>query len=175
MDIALEQALTGGNPRSLGRGEEVVQVVLAYPERVAELVECVFGTDEIVRMRASDALEKVCRKKPELLRPFIERLLTEVPEIDQPSVQWHLAQMLAQLSLDKDETRRAVKILKRNLSRSDDWIVANLTLESLAKFAGDDATLATEFIGILRKYRRSRYKSLASRASKLLKRFDMQI
>lgn len=125
--MVIAKALSGGDPRSLGRAEEVVQLVLDRPRRVGALFECLFSRDEIVRLRASDALEKVCRARPDLLTPYTERLLVEVPKIDQPSVQWHLAQVLSALPLDGRDRRRAVAALKRNLSQYDDWIVVNPT------------------------------------------------
>jgi hypothetical protein len=36
----------------------VIDAASRRPERLEELVQCVFSADEIVRMRASDALEK---------------------------------------------------------------------------------------------------------------------
>jgi hypothetical protein len=47
----------GGTSNSLGRAEEVVQIVLADESRLDELFECLFD-DEWLRMRAIDALEK---------------------------------------------------------------------------------------------------------------------
>jgi hypothetical protein len=169
--IAIEKALSGGDPRSLGRTEEIVQLVLKNPPRVGELFECLFSDDEIVRMRGSDALEKVCRQRPDLLTPFTERLLREVSKIEQPSVQWHLAQMLSELPLHGEHRRRAIAILRRNLSRYDDWIVTNLTLEALATFARQSTGMRKSFSRLLRQYMRSQHKSVAKRASKLLTEF----
>ncbi|HKV38178.1 MAG TPA: hypothetical protein VJX67_03115 [Blastocatellia bacterium] len=166
--IAIAKALSGGNPRTLGRAEEMVAFVLAQPSRLAELFDCVFNDDEIVRMRAGDALEKVCRERPALFEPYVGRLLGAVSKIDQPSVQWHLAQMLAEVTLSSNEKTRAIRLLKRNLSQSKDWIVINCTMNSLAKFALENARLRKEFVGMLVKYRSSGYKSIASRARKLL-------
>jgi hypothetical protein len=61
----IKAMLSGGNPRSLGRTEEVVTLVLGNGMRLHELYDCLLQDDEIVRMRASDALEKVCRQRPE--------------------------------------------------------------------------------------------------------------
>jgi hypothetical protein len=36
---------------------------------------------------------------------------------------------------------QAVSILRRNLATFDDWILINLTIEAMAKFARQDATL----------------------------------
>ena len=84
---AVEALLTGGDPRTLRNAAIVIDTASRQPDRLAELVQCVFSPDEIVRMRASDALEKVCRAHPGLLRQFVPRLLGEMSRIEQASVQ----------------------------------------------------------------------------------------
>jgi len=165
---AFDDMLAEGRPRSLGRAKEVVGLVLSDPERLDELFECVFNDNELVRMRAGDALEKVCRQNPALLRPYIPRLLTEVSKIDQPSVQWHLAQMLAEVGLNAKDRRAAIKVLTRNLISSKDWIVITCTMESLAVFATTDTNLRMWLVDLLREYRLSSYKSISTKARKLL-------
>ncbi len=167
----IRDALTGGDRRSLGRTEEVVRWVLADPARLGELVECLFADDEMVRMRAGDGLEKVARRQPDWLVPYVERLLAEVPTIRQPSLQWHLAQIVSEIPLTADQQARAIVRLKRNLEEYDDWIVTSLTLEALAVFARRDSTLRREFPSILRNYEHSSRKSIAARARKLLREF----
>ncbi len=164
-----ERQLSGGDARSLGRAEKVVEMVLSDPRKVSHLFQCLFSTDEIVRMRAGDALEKVCRAQPAVVQPFTERLFSEVSRIKQPSIQWHLAQMLAELPLNNSDKSRAVKLLKKNLHESDDWIVTNLTIESLGKFARENEALRAELRRILPRYLASRHKSVVSRVKKLLK------
>jgi len=170
--VDIEKALTGGDPRRLQNAEEVVAEVLARPQQVEELYRCVFSDDEIVRMRASDALEKVCAERPELLSPYAERLLTDVAGVDQPSVQWHLAQMLAAVELTPRQLDRAVELLNRNLDRYEDWILTNLTLQSLADFARRKDHLRDEFVRRLRTYEDTAYKSVASRVRRLLAEFE---
>ena len=112
------------------------------------------------------------RKRPDLLVPFTERLLVEIPKIEQPSMQWHLAQLLSELPLDRKDRRRAIAILKRNLSRYDDWIVVNLTLDALAGFARQSPRMRKSFSKLLREYVHSPHKSVAKRSTKLLTEFD---
>jgi hypothetical protein len=99
----VEALLTGGHPRSLRNVGIVVDVASRQPERLAELVHCVFSADEVVRMRASGALEKVCRSDPRLVQRFVPGLLGEMSRIKQASVQWHLAQILAEVPLDEGQ------------------------------------------------------------------------
>ncbi|NWF68385.1 MAG: hypothetical protein HXY40_04810 [Chloroflexi bacterium] len=168
---AIEQALSGGDRRSLGRTEEVIAWVLADSGRLPELFACLFSADEIVRMRAGDALEKVCRQHPDWLLPYRQRLLTAVAAIQQPSVQWHLAQMLGEIPLSDQEKTQAGALLKHNLARAQDWIVINLTLETLAQFAREDTTLRADFRALLEQQQNSRHKSVRSRVKKLLQEF----
>jgi hypothetical protein len=168
--MSLEQALAGGHPNSLGRTEEVIAAVLADRARLRELFGCLRSDDEVVRMRAGDALEKVCREQPGWFGPYRKRLLGEVAEIEQSSVQWHLAQILGQLDLDPTQGRRAKVILKRNLERSDDWIVLNVTMERLFEWARDDPTLRRWLEPRLERLRGDRRNSVRRRAETLLAR-----
>lgn len=170
----VEALLTGGDPRSLRNATIVIDAASRQPGRLAELVQCVFSPDEIVRMRASDALEKVCRAHPGLLRPFVPRLLGQMSRIEQASVQWHLAQILTEVELDDAERAAAITILEHNLDTSGDWIVTNLTLQALATFARTSPAVRTRLIERLHHYQDSPYRSVASRARKLMAEFGNQ-
>ncbi len=169
MPTTFHQMLSEGSPRSLGRAEEVVQKVLKAPQLLGELFDCLFSEDEIVRMRASDAIEKVCRVHPNWLQPFVPRLLGEVAPINQPSVQWHLAQMLGEITLSVEERAIAVKLLKRNLQTTKiDWIVAGYSMETLAKLVDKGYLQATELTPLLKIQQAHHSKAVAKRASKIL-------
>ncbi len=169
--MGIEERLTGGDPRSLGNTEQVVAETLANADLLPELFECMFSSDEIVRMRAGDAVEKICNQHPDWLQPYIERLLTEVYAIRQPSVQWHLAQMLAEVSLSPEQKPRAIAVLRGNLETMDDWIVTNLSLESLAQFTRRGDFDRARFVEIANSFAECRHKSVASRVRKLLREF----
>jgi len=168
---SIEELLTGGDPRKLQNVDEVTELALGDPHRLEELYRAVFSDDEIVRMRASDCLEKVCARQPELLEPYVERLLTEMAAVDQPSVQWHLAQVLGRVTLTDEERLGAVAILVRNLDTYDDWIVTNLTLQALADLTRADEGLRPTLLEQLHRYQDSGYKSVASRVRKLSAEF----
>lgn len=164
------EMLRGGHANSLGRTAEVVDTVLGDRARLDELFARLGDSDELVRMRAGDALEKVCREQPRWFVEHIERLLGEVGNIEQPSVQWHLAQMLQHLRADlsEDQARRATELLRRNLSRSTDWIVLNVTMDVLTAWATQDQALATWLIRELGRLRGDERKSVAKRATRRL-------
>lgn len=164
------KALEGGHHNSLGRTEEVVALVVADPTRLEELFAVLAASDELVRMRAGDALEKVCRQRPEWFVPHVDRIIGDVGAIEQPSVQWHVAQMLHHVrgDLSAVQAGRADALLKRNLTRSTDWIVLNVTMDVLAAWAEDDPSLARWLSPELKRLRQDPRKSVAKRAAKRL-------
>jgi len=167
-----EAALAGGHPNSLGRTDDVIRTVLRDRARLRELFDCLRSQDELVRMRAGDALEKVCRERPSWFAPYRPRLLGEVAGIEQPSVQWHLAQILGRLKLSEPQSRRAKAILKRNLERSEDWIVLNVTMQQLFEWAGEDRALRRWLGPRLERLASDRRNSVSKRARRLLAELD---
>jgi HEAT repeat protein len=162
--------LKGGHPNSLGRTEEVVGIVLADRARLEELFETMGDPDEVVRMRVGDALEKVCREQTGWFVPHVDRLLGDLGRVEQPSVQWHVAQMLRHLrsDLSRTQAQRAAELLQRNLTRSTDWIVLNVTMDVLTDWANQDPSLAGWLTPELERLRQDERKSVAKRASKRL-------
>lgn len=169
---AIEIELTGGDPRTLRNVDAVVSRVLADPTHLDELIACVLHSDdEIVRMRAADALEKVCRARPSLLQPHLTTILGAMARIDQPSVQWHVAQMLGEIELTSRQRTRAVKVVRALLLGSSDWIVLNNSLDALATFARADPRLVEVLRAHLHDAERSPLTSLAKRARRLSAEF----
>jgi hypothetical protein len=80
---SFEKMLTGGHPNSLGTTIEVVKLVLVEPTRLSELYNCYFSTDEIVRLRTSNAVKRISLENPEWLIPYIDKLISEISKIDQ--------------------------------------------------------------------------------------------
>ena len=65
MSENFESILSGGHPNSLGRTVEVVDLVLEDRARLAELYQCYFSSDEIVRLRVSSAFKRVTTEHPD--------------------------------------------------------------------------------------------------------------
>jgi len=160
--------LRGGDARSLGRVPEVVDEVLRSRDRLTGLFDCLVENDDVVRMRAGDALEKVARQRPDWMLPFVERLLDEVAAIAQPSVQWHLAQILAEVPLDAGQRRRAIQVLRHNLESSTDWIVLTTTMQALTTLAAADERAQRWLVPALKRRLDDPRPAVAKRAAKLL-------
>ena len=171
MAEAFEDMLSGGHPNSLGRTIEVVEIVLADPDRFAELFACYGSDDETVRLRTSNALKRVETERRDLLLPYIDRLIDEIGMLDQASAQWTLAQLFDRMSVNMSGTQiaAATVLLQRNLTQSNDWIVLNTTIETLAHWARNDDRLQVWLRPHLERQSVDPRKSVARRALKHLK------
>ena len=106
---SIQEMLSGGDLRSIGRVPEVLAVMEKNPERMNELVRCLESGDPVVRSRAADALEKLTARRPDLLKPFKEVLLREAGVSVQQEVRWHMAQMLPRLPLTRRQIRTSFR------------------------------------------------------------------
>ncbi len=165
-----EEMLTGGHPNSLGNTVEVVNLILDDKAKLEDLYQCYFSEDEVVRLRVSNAMKRICKEHPDWLVPYIDKLLTDISKINQASTQWTLAQLFLWLedSMTEPQLEKAKEILKNNLEKSDDWIVQNTTIETLSTWAKDDEKLSLWIITRLEKFSKSDRKSVAGRAKKML-------
>lgn len=172
MTETFEQMLAGGHHNSLGRTLEVVDTVLQDPSRLAELYACYQSHDEVVRLRTSSALKRVTAQHPDWLVPYIDRLSSEIADLDQASAQWTLAllyDMLLPLMSEAQQVR-ALAVLKRNLEHHQDWIVLNNTMQVLADWSASDPALRLWLKPHLIRLQQDSRKSVANRARKLSKR-----
>ncbi|MEM7536394.1 MAG: hypothetical protein AAF639_29695 [Chloroflexota bacterium] len=166
---SFESMLTGGHPNSLGRTVEVVDIILENSTQLEELYNCYFSQDEVVRLRTSSALKRVCKEHPEWLVPYLDRLLAEISTIDQASTQWTLANLFQMLAvyMSKEQRGQAEEILKRNLETHKDWIVLNTTMDTLGQWAAEDTNLKDWILPHLARISTDKRKSVSGRAKKL--------
>jgi hypothetical protein len=99
--------------------------------------------------------------------PHIEHIIGNLGDIDQASVQWHVAQMLGHLrgDLSEEQVQRAQRLLQRNLTGSTDWIVLNVTMDVLTNWSARDPSLARWLTPELERLRQDKRKSVARRAA----------
>jgi hypothetical protein len=87
--------------------------------------------DELIRMRAADAVEKLTVTNPEWLRPFKVRLIKLAARVKQQELRWHLAQLLPRLELSKRDRVMVVSVLRSYL-KDESRIVKTFAMQSLA-------------------------------------------
>src|SRR5580700_5849490 len=166
----LAAMLSGGDRRSIGRSNAAVKLVLQQPARLSELMECLWGEDPVLRMRAADAAEKVSAKKPRLLDRHKAELLGLLAESEQIELRWHLAAMVPRLHLTPAERQRAVTALHHYLNDRSS-IVKTSALQGLADLAQDDAALRGKVKQLLEDAVQSGTSAMRARARNLLKKF----
>lgn len=158
----------GKIPNSLGRAEEVVQIVLQNKHRLEELYQCLFEDDALLRLRAIDAIEKVCREHPDWLESYVDRFFQDFTDHNQPSIQWHLAEMFGQINLNPIQKQQAIQWLTAKISTTNvDWIVAADTMKTLALFNLKDAFPTDQLIPLLKKQQNHHSKSVVKLATKI--------
>ncbi len=159
----------GGKSNSLGRAGEVIDAVLQDKSRLAELYNCLFVDNAWARMRAADALEKICRVHPEWMQPFIDTFQKDLATSTQPSIQWHLAQIYRQVDLTLEQKDTAIGWLRGLLSTKDiDWIVAANAMSTLFKFVQDGSFSSADMVNLLKIQQQHKSTAVVRRATKLL-------
>lgn len=155
-----------GATNTLGRTEEVVELVFAEPERAQEVYELFFQEDEWVRLRAASASKRIWRAQPELFAPFVNGWIEHVSQIDQPSSQWTFAQMCDECDelLTDAQRARSIEILCTYLAEADDWIVLNSSMPPLARWSESRPELAATIRPRLETLANDDRKSVAKRA-----------
>ncbi|MEM6998154.1 MAG: hypothetical protein AAF413_04560 [Patescibacteria group bacterium] len=166
-----EQELTGGHHNSLGNTLKVVEDALKNRANLEQLYQCYFSDDEVVRLRVSNAMKRVCREQPDWVLEYLDNLLDEISEIDQPSAKWTLSQLFMLLDRDMTDSQRkkAVAIVKHNLDTEPDWIVQNFGMEYMFKMTKYDQSLKKWLKPRLQKNAKDKEReSVARRAEKFL-------
>ena len=165
----LKDLLSGGDRRSLGRSNEAEKIGLRQPQRFAELIQCMWSNNPVVRMRAADAAEKVTVERPELLKPHKQELLGLLAEAEQIELRWHLALMVPRLELSASERNRAASALQRYLEDRSS-IVKTCAMQGLADLAAQDPGLREMARRIIEESLQTGTAAMKARARKLLKK-----
>ena len=126
------ERLKGGDIRSDGEADDVAVDVLNRPILFAQLYAGLAEPDDVVRGRSAHALEHVSRSKPELLLPYLNKLVDQSTQDPLPVVRWHLAMIFANLSVYEDRIDTLAVSLFRLLDDDSvfvkSWAISGLTI-----------------------------------------------
>lgn len=164
--------LSGGDLRSIGRADEVVDEIIGKPILFHSVFEGIQHEDPLIRMRAADVIEKVSRSHPEYLAPHKDILINEFSKIDQQEVRWHVALLFSYLDLTDTERKNVMEILAYWMRCSKSRIVKVNALQSLVSIGKTDDTYRGEIAAVLKKALESGSPAVVSRAKKLLKQVN---
>jgi hypothetical protein len=161
------EKLIGGDRRSIGRSDEVVEEVLADLALFDAVFTGMRDDDPIIRMRAADVVEKVSADHPECLAPFKQDLLGPMAAIEQQEVRWHVAQMIPRLDLDAEERLRAVDLLL-GYTEDESKIVKTFAMQALSDLALADDGLRARVVPTIVALTETGSPAMRSRGRKLL-------
>ena len=161
--------LKGGDLRSIGRSEEVVNAVLNNTDLFDDVIIGMTHDNPVIRMRASDAVEKITKDHPQLLAAHKDMILNKVSTSEQKEVRWHVAQILPRLDLTDDEVQTAVGILRGYLD-DDSRIVRTFSMEALVGFIERQPEMALWVLNLVEDMIEDGSPAMKSRGKKLLAR-----
>ncbi len=159
----------GGHTNSLGRANEVLQIVKSDPTKLDELFKCIYSLDAWVRMRAIDSFEKLVRDEPRLAQPYVNELINDLTKSNQASIQWHLAQLFIEIKLTKPQSDKAVAWLKSKVSSLNvDWIVSVNVMKAMQHFYEQHQIHVDELMALFEIQTNHKSKSVRKKAMFLL-------
>lgn len=172
MAESIRKMLAGGQPRSIGRADEIAELVRRQPKKASSLVECLWDSDGAVAARAASALEKASREMPAILAPHKQPLLGLMLEAERKELRWQIALMVPRLKLTAAECTRAAQILEGWLEDTSS-IVKTFAMQGLADLARQDSSLRPMVLDMLRALSRSGTPAMRARGRILLKRTEL--
>jgi len=171
---AILKKLQGGDRRSIGRVDEVVDIVFGSPALFEKLIDGLFVDDPVVRMRTADAVEKITVDQPDFIKPFKRELIRLAGQADQQEVRWHMAQILPRLTLKPGDKKTIVEIFFAYLNDKSK-IVVTFALQALADFAVEDKKLRPRVVKVLEELTETGSPAIKNRGRKLLKKLKTEL
>lgn len=165
--------LEEGDLRSVGRVPEVLTLIKDQPELFPEVIQAMTHADPGVRMRASDAVEKFTRSKPDYLQPHKSYLIDSVLESEQQEVRWHLAQIVPRLNLTPKERVLVAEKLFDYLE-DESKIVQTNSLQALVDLAWENDDLFNKVRAEVERLVEEGSPAVSNRAGKLFQQIDDQ-
>ncbi len=164
----IERLLSTGDRRTTGHVADVVELVMAEPARLEQVVNAIRIDNPGLRMRAADALEKISVLHPEWVLPYKKKLLEDYSEIEQKEVRWHLAQILPRLSLTAREREKVFELMISNLTAKSSILKA-FSMQALADIALQDDRYREKVRTLIAELTAKGTPAMQSRGRKLLK------
>ena len=150
--------LRGGDRRSVGNVKVVIAAVAKKPDLFSELVNGLFDSDPVVRMRANE---------PRSLRPFKARLVGLAQQTRQQELRWHLAQMIPRLELTPQESKTVISIFFDYLT-DDSKIVVTFAMQALSDLAIKNTAVLPSVLKAIEELIQTGSPAIQARGNKLL-------
>lgn len=161
----------GRNRLNIGRADEVAALVRAQPKKASRLLECLWDEDPGVVNRAADAIEKLSRNRPAVLKSWKAPLLGLLAEATENKLRWSLAVIVPRLRLTIPECRRVAETLQAYLEDRSS-IVKTCAMQGIAELTRQDPALLEEALDLLRILSRSGTPAMRARGRILLRKLE---
>lgn len=163
--------LRGGDRRSIGNVDEVVEAVRKNPKLFKDLVAGLFDQDPVVRMRAADAMEKLSLENPQSLYPYKNELIRLARQTQQQELRWHLAQMIPRLKLEPEDEATVTEIFFDYLEDKSK-IVVTFAMQALSDLALKKGVASDRVIRAIEERIQTGSPAIQSRGKKLLPKLE---
>lgn len=159
--------LSGSDLRSDGLATEVANLVLENEILIDELLEGLDNPDMVIRGRTADALEKITRKRPELVLHQLTKLIRLSREENPMIVKMHLAMIFGHILACDVKVEKIYATLQYLLNEKSvftrSWVIVSLCI-----LARKFPHLKKEVIDIITPLKRDRSIAIRTRANKAL-------
>ena len=170
---ALLERLTGGDLRSIGEADRVVGMIGADQKLFDEIFQGFYSDDPVLRMRASDVVEKSARKHRKFLDAHTIAVVERLPIFDQQQeVKIPLALTLGYLDLNPEQLPTVKKYLKKWLPDTRSRIVQVNCMQSLVDLGLKHGESPRELMALVMAQMESGSAAIRARGRKLLKKLD---
>lgn len=156
--------------RSDGPANDVAEFVLENTEAFEDLFAGLSEADDVVRGRTADALEKVSRSRPDLIRDHMLEMSTLARQEQVPVVKMHLAMVFGHLAIYPELVQQLMAVLLFQLTDESvftrSWAIASLCI--IARKYSDECRIVLDHLVPLQKDRSIAIRSRVKKAINLL-------
>ena len=168
--LKIEDFLTHGDMRSIGKSNKLV-LMIDNQKDFDKLFGYLFSEDDKVAMRSADAIEKITLQQPRYLKAHKKEILSLCKKASYIGLKWHLALLVARLSLTEKELGLVWQQLTNWLTnRKESRIVRVNALQSLFDLMKNKPELLLDFNQTIAQLAPENIPSINSRLKKLLKK-----
>ena len=160
--------LQGGTLISDGDANAVADLVLAEPPRLNELAEGLKISDDVVRARTVHTLERISRRRPDLVAKLLPGFIDLAINDPVPMVRWHIPMIFSNLVLNGPDFEIVLSILFRMLHDSSVF-VKSWTIAALAVLGKQKKVRREEIVRNLKTLAADPGKSVRVRADKAIR------
>lgn len=161
--------MRGDDLRSIGKSNSIAKAIGNQAE-FDELFQYLFHEDRLVKMRAADALEKISARHPGYLAGHKKELFALLNKEAGIELQWHVAQLIARVSLTEKETKAVwAKLFEWAMNKNQSRIVRVNSLQSLFDLSNLYPGFQNKLTAIINKLEEEQIPSLSARIKKLRK------